>query len=194
MVIEGDIFYKFTRAEMYERIIFPDLFGHRMTHFSPDGNLLDRLGQLFCDHGESETGQMWLYLHSEEAAAAYPDLSRGAFTLWEPIAPNSDLLFYEGLHGSLITENFNIAQHVAPLVGVAPTMNLEWIQKIVCDSVERGYSHTDVESTSLYAARPTMLLIFHLNFLVQTLIFNTHLSLIQLILLMCKKYQHYMKA
>jgi len=118
-----------------------------MTHFSPEGNLLDRLDQLFRDFGETGTGEKRLYLHSEEEAAAYPGLSRGEFTPWEEIPPGSDLLFYEGLHGGLVTESFNIAEHVDLLIGVAPTTNLEWIQKIHRDSSERGYSHAEVVST-----------------------------------------------
>lgn len=147
VVIEGDSFHKYTRAEMYERIKVPDIFGRRMTHFSPEGNLLDRLDQLFRDYSETGTGEKRLYIHSEEEAAAYPGLGRGEFTPWEEIPSGSDLLFYEGLHGGLVTKNFNIAQHVDLLIGVAPTTNLEWIQKIHRDSAERGYSHAEVVST-----------------------------------------------
>lgn len=147
VVIEGDSFQKYTRAEMYERIKIPDLFGRRLTHFAPEGNLLERLDQLFRDYSETGSGEKRLYLHSREEAVAYPDLSRGEFTPWEVIPPNSDLLFYEGLHGGLVTENCNIAQHVDLLVGVAPTTNLEWIQKIHRDSSERGYTHAEVVST-----------------------------------------------
>lgn len=147
VVIEGDSFQKYTRAEMYERIKAPDLFGRRMTHFAPEGNLLERLDQLFRDYSETGTGEKRLYLHSEEEAAAFSGLSRGEFTPWEVIPPNSDLLFYEGLHGGLVTENCNIAQHVDLLIGVVPTTNLEWIQKIHRDSSERGYTRAEVVST-----------------------------------------------
>lgn len=146
-VVEGDSFHKYSSAEMYERIKVPDLFGRRMTHFAPDGNLLDRLDGLFRSYGEKGTGQKRQYLHSDEEAAAYPGLKRGEFTPWEEIPQGSDLLFYEGLHGGFITEDYNIAQHVDLLVGVAPTTNLEWIQKIHRDSSERGYSHTEIINT-----------------------------------------------
>ncbi len=147
VVVEGDSFHKFTRAEMNERIKVPDLFGRRMTHFAPDGNLLDRLDELFKDYGQFGSGEKRLYLHSEEEAAPYPGLSRGEFTPWEAIPYDSDLLFYEGLHGGFVTEDFNIAQHVDLLIGVAPTTNLEWIQKINRDKSERGYSHAEIVST-----------------------------------------------
>ncbi len=147
VVVEGDSFHRYTRAEMYERIKVPDLFGRRMTHFSPEGNLLDHLEQLFRDYGESGTGQKRLYLHSDEEAVAFPGLKCGEFTPWEKIPLGSDLLFYEGLHGGIVTEDLDIAQHVDLLIGVAPTTNLEWIQKIHRDSAVRGYSHEKVVST-----------------------------------------------
>ncbi|MCB1736835.1 MAG: phosphoribulokinase, partial [Gammaproteobacteria bacterium] len=49
-------------------------------------------------------------------------------------------LFYEGLHGGVVTDDANVAQHVDLLVGVVPIVNLEWIQKIHRDGAERGYS------------------------------------------------------
>ncbi len=147
VVIEGDSFHKYTRAEMHERIKVPDLFGRRMTHFSPEGNHFDRLEELFREYSQSGTGEKRIYLHNEEEAIPYPGLSQGEFTDWHPIQECSDLLFYEGLHGGLVTENIDVAQYVDLLIGVAPTTNLEWIQKIRRDSAERGYSHQEVVST-----------------------------------------------
>ena len=146
-VIEGDSFHKFTREEMYERLKVPDLFGRRMTHFSPDGNHLDRLAQLFSDYAKTGNGEKRIYLHTDEEAVPYPELKSGEYTNWEPIPEGSDLLFYEGLHGGLVTEKYNIAKYVDLLIGVVPTTNLEWIQKIHRDSSERGYTHEQVVST-----------------------------------------------
>ena len=146
-VIEGDSFHKFTRDEMYERIKVPDLFGRRMTHFSPNGNHLERLEQLFKEYSQTGTGESRIYLHSEEEAAPYAGLNRGEFTEWQPIPVDSDLLFYEGLHGGFVTEDVDVAQYVDLLIGVAPNVNLEWIQKIQRDSAERGYSHSDIINT-----------------------------------------------
>ncbi|MDH3609558.1 MAG: phosphoribulokinase [Gammaproteobacteria bacterium] len=146
-VIEGDSFHKYTRSEMYERIKVPDLFGRRLTHFSPDGNHFDRLEKLFNEYSLSGTGEKRLYLHNEEEAAPYPGLSSGEFTDWQPVPTGSDLLFYEGLHGGLVTKQYDIAQYVDLLIGVAPTTNLEWIQKICRDSADRGYSHQEVVNT-----------------------------------------------
>jgi len=147
VVIEGDSFHKFTRTEMYERIKAPDLFGLRMTHFSPEGNHIDRLERLFREYSETGIGEKRMYLHSDEEAAPYPGLSRGEFTDWQAIPAGSDLLFYEGLHGGYVTEDINVAQHVDLLIGVAPNVNLEWIQKIHRDSAERGHSRRDIINT-----------------------------------------------
>src|SRR3990172_6847503 len=62
----------------------------------------------------------------------------GTFTPWEDLPKDTDLLFYEGLHGAVVTEKVNVAQYVDLLVGVVPIVNLEWIQKIHRDTAQRG--------------------------------------------------------
>jgi phosphoribulokinase len=59
------------------------------------------------------------------------------------------MLFYEGLHGGIVTEKVNVAQYVDLLVGVVPIVNLEWIQKIYRDNAERGYSAEAIVDTIL---------------------------------------------
>ena len=61
----------------------------------------------------------------------------------------TDLLFYEGLHGGYKHDNFDISKHVDLLVGVVPIINLEWIQKLHRDQVNRGYSTEAVVDTVL---------------------------------------------
>jgi phosphoribulokinase len=58
-------------------------------------------------------------------------------------------MFYEGLHGGVVTEDVDIAKHVDLLVGVVPSVNLEWIQKIHRDNAERGYSEEVIVNTIL---------------------------------------------
>ena len=48
----------------------------------------------------------------------------------------SDLLFYEGLHGAVVTDKVNIAQYADLKIGVVPVINLEWIQKLHRDRVD----------------------------------------------------------
>jgi phosphoribulokinase len=62
---------------------------------------------------------------------------------------DTDLLFYEGLHGGFISGRNNIAQHVDLLIGVVPVVNLEWIQKIHRDMNFRGHSLESVQHTIL---------------------------------------------
>jgi len=63
--------------------------------------------------------------------------------------PGSDLLFYEGLHGAVCTPDIDVAQHVDFLLGVVPSINLEWIQKLHRDKTARGHSHDSVVDTIL---------------------------------------------
>ena len=61
----------------------------------------------------------------------------------------TELLFYEGLHGAVVTPEVNIAQHPDLLIGVVPVINLEWIQKLYRDKKQRGYSTEAVTDTIL---------------------------------------------
>ena len=65
------------------------------------------------------------------------------------MSDETDLLFYEGLHGGVVYGNVNIAQNVDLLVGVVPIVNLEWIQKIHRDTESRGYEPEAVTETIL---------------------------------------------
>ena len=56
--------------------------------------------------------------------------------------------FYEGLHGGVETEEHDVARHVDLLVGMVPIVNLEWIQKIVRDTTDRGHSREAVMSSN----------------------------------------------
>src|SRR5207344_3522716 len=68
---------------------------------------------------------------------------------WGSLPENSDLLFYEGLHGAVVTDRVNIAQHADLKIGVVPVINLEWIQKLHRDRKDRGYSTEAVTDTIL---------------------------------------------
>jgi len=62
---------------------------------------------------------------------------------------DTDLLFYEGLHGCAKTDTVDVARHVDLKIGVVPIINLEWIQKIHRDTKSRGYSREAVSDTIL---------------------------------------------
>src|SRR6266481_2884110 len=118
------------------------------SHFSPETNLFEELERVFRDYGESGTGTTRHYVHDNDEAKLY-GAEPGTFTEWGPLPESSDLLFYEGLHGAVVTENVNIAQYADLKIGVVPVINLEWIQKLHRDRSDRGYSAEAVTDTIL---------------------------------------------
>ena len=151
VVIEGDSFHRYDRAAM--KVAMQDAAQDgscpHFSHFGPEANLFDKLEELFKTYGETGGGKKRLYLHSDEEAAVYEGLSPGEFTPWEDIESGTDLMFYEGLHGGVVSDDADVAQHVDLLVGVVPSVNLEWIQKIHRDNAERGYSEEVIVDTIL---------------------------------------------
>jgi len=142
--IEGDSFHRYDRKTMKEELAKAKEEGRTLSHFGPDGNLFDKQLELFRSYGESGTGLRRYYIHNEEEAACH-DAEPGTFTDWEPIPPDTDLLFYEGLHGGVVSGDIDMAAEVDLLIGVCPTINLEWVQKIHRDTRERGYRPEDVK-------------------------------------------------
>jgi phosphoribulokinase len=148
-IVEGDAFHRYDRNEMRDRMAEEQRNGNsHFSHFGPDSNLFEELETLFKSYGKSGTGRTRKYLHDADEAAPYKQ-KPGTFTPWEDLDTGTDLLFYEGLHGGVKTETVNIAGEVDLLVGVAPTVNLEWIQKLHRDKRMRGHSHEAVVDTIL---------------------------------------------
>ncbi len=148
VIVEGDAFHRYDRKSMKEAVAEAQERGITLSHFGPEANHFDKLAELFQSYGEKGTGMVRKYLHDEGEAEPYGQ-NPGEFTPWEAIEPGSDLLFYEGLHGGVVTEDVDIAQYVDLLVGVVPIVNLEWIQKIHRDTAQRGYSAEAVTDTIL---------------------------------------------
>ena len=147
-VVEGDSFHRYDRKEMKEAVAKAQAEDKTISHFGPEGNVFDKVEELFRTYGETGSGKVRKYLHNDEEAKPY-NQEPGTFTPWEDIAPGSDLLFYEGLHGGIVTDDVDVAQWVDLLVGVVPIVNLEWIQKIHRDNKERGYSAEAIVDTIL---------------------------------------------
>jgi phosphoribulokinase len=146
--VEGDSFHRYDRKEMRDQLLLAQREGRNLSHFGPEGNRFDKLEAFFRDYGETGTGMRRYYLHNEEEAAQF-NQEPGTLSPWEPLPPNTDLLFYEGLHGGVVTDTVNVAQYVDLLIGVVPIVNLEWIQKIHRDTATRGYSAQAVTDTIL---------------------------------------------
>ena len=148
-IIEGDSFHRYDRLEMRQKAAEAEKQGDKnFSHFGPTTNLFSELETLFRTYGETGTGKRRLYLHDHEEAAPYKQ-EPGTFTPWEDVPAGTDLLFYEGLHGGVITPEANIAKHPDLLIGVVPVINLEWIQKLWRDKSKRGYSTEAVTDTIL---------------------------------------------
>lgn len=144
--VAGDSFHRYNRIEMKKEKKKAKKEGRRLSHFGPEGNLFDKQLELFQSYGKNGTGNRRNYIHDESEASIYGG-KPGTFTPWEPVPLGTDLLFYEGLHGGVIDDEHNLAEQVDLLIGVAPSINLEWIQKINRDTKERGYQHDEVRET-----------------------------------------------
>jgi phosphoribulokinase len=146
-LIEGDSMHSLDRMAFRAAADAAAKAGNNtFSHFGPEANHFDKLEETFRTYGETGVCKRRFYVHSVAEAAEHnehfglTDLKPGTFTPWEDIERNSDLLFYEGLHGLATDGNIDMAQHVDLGIGVVPVVNLEWIQKIHRDKIERGYS------------------------------------------------------
>ncbi|MGC3871730.1 phosphoribulokinase [Halomonas sp. GXIMD04776] len=145
--VDGDAFHRYTKEELIRIFHEEPERKDELSHFAVEANLLDRLEALFQEYGEHGSGTYRHYIHAEDKQMIEAGQRVGTFTDWQALPYGTDLLFYEGLHGGLVTSDHDIARHVDLLVGVAPTMNLEWIQKIDRDTKLRGYSQEAVIDT-----------------------------------------------
>lgn len=170
--VEGDSFRRYEREEMKRVLEEAKKTGKTLSHFGPEVNSFDRLETLFKDYSETGTGQIRRYIKEENGDdVRHP---QGTFTPWEPLPENTDLLFYEGLHGGVVARTWtrrklspshnpwvierrraaadngvDVAQYVDLLLGVVPVVNLEWIQKIHRDTNLKGSSPEAVTHTIL---------------------------------------------
>ena len=149
-IIDGDCFHRYDRSEMDKLSAEAEKKGGHLTHFGPEGNLFEELEKVFIEYGEKGTGKKRFYIHDEKEASEH-NSAPGTLTAWEPLEKNTDLLFYEGLHGGLVTNKINVAKYVDLLIGVTPIINLEWMQKIHRDRAIRGYTTED--ATKLILSR-----------------------------------------
>jgi phosphoribulokinase len=149
VAIEGDAFHRFDRAEMRAELDRRTKGGdNTFSHFSLEANLLGELEDIFRTYAETGGGRTRHYVHNDAEAASY-GAPPGTFSSWEKFEPGADMLFYEGLHGAVVTDKLNLAQHGDLKIGVVPVINLEWIQKIHRDRAGRGHSTEAITDTIL---------------------------------------------
>jgi len=174
--VDGDSFRRFDRDTMRSAFRASLAEGSPISHFGPEANLLDRLEGLFREYSRTGTGLIRRYAGNAVRAETL-GIPVGTFTPWTEICDGTDLLFYEGLHGGCIEATWShrhmspshnpfvvqarhrletqydtgvdVAQWVDLLVGVVPSINLEWIQKIHRDTTLKGASCEGVVETIL---------------------------------------------
>jgi phosphoribulokinase len=139
--IEGDAFHRYDRTEMEWAMAEAKKRGNsHFSHFGLEANLLAELEEVFRTYGEHGIGRTRHYIHDEHEAERH-GAPLGTFTKWEDFPRNTDLMFYEGLHGAVVTDKVDLAKHADLKIGVVPVINLEWIQKLTRDKTFRGYTH-----------------------------------------------------
>jgi phosphoribulokinase len=147
--IEGDAFHRFDRYEMRALMASEAQAGNKhISHFSPETNLLEELEGTFRSYSETGSGRTRHYIH-DAAEAEQHGGEPGRFTGWTTLPEKTDLLFYEGLHGAVVTDKVDVARWADLKIGVVPVINLEWIQKLHRDRSARGYSTEAVTDTIL---------------------------------------------
>ncbi len=147
--IEGDAFHRFNRIDMKDELQRQyDAGNHGFSHFSYEANELGELERVFREYGETGQGKTRHYVHDDREAALY-GVDPGKFTDWADFETDSDLLFYEGLHGAVVNDEVDLAKYADMKIGVVPVINLEWIQKIHRDKAQRGYTTEAVTDTIL---------------------------------------------
>ena len=175
--VEGNAFLRYEGKEMDRLVREARARGENLSHFSPKLNQFDRLEALFKEYSEHGTGETRHYVvEGEQEQFGLPP---GTFTPWRQIPVDTDLLFYEGLHGGVVARTWtrrkmspshnphvierrnaldgnngvDVAQYVDLLIGVVPVANLEWIQKIHRDTSVKGHSPEAVTNTILRRLR-----------------------------------------
>lgn len=148
-MIEGDSFHRYDRETMRRKLAEAETQGNRhLSHFGPGENLFEELEETFRQYGETGTGRSRYYVHDDKESELH-GAAPGTFTEWADLPAPSDVLFYEGLHGAVVTDKVDIARHADLKIGVVPVINLEWIQKLHRDKATRGHSAEAVTDTIL---------------------------------------------
>jgi len=176
VMVHGNAFRRYRHDEV--GAVFKEFAekGKPISHFGPQANLLDRLEGLFREYSRTGTGSTREYIDDTDMSEAF-STRLGEYTPWTEIPEGTDLLFYEGQHGGCIESTWSrrnmspshnplvvqerqhlvesedsgidIARWVDLLIGVVPSINLEWIQKIQRDCSTTGCSTEEVTKTIL---------------------------------------------
>ncbi len=155
--VHGNSYRKYPRQRLEKLFRLAEQEGKTLSAFGPELNLLNRLEGLFREFSRSGTGCIREFIETDEQAEKY-QLPKGEFSPWRELPENTELLLYEGQHGGLVEASWSrrtmsnshnpfviqqrlqsqteedtgvdIAKWVDLLIGVVPSINLEWMQKI----------------------------------------------------------------
>jgi len=164
-------FRRYTEAEFAAQFAAARASGRNFSSFGPECNHFAELETFFKTYSETGSGMLREYAHNAERAGEL-GVPVGEFTAWQPLAAGSDLLFYEGQHGGVVSQTWtrrkvdarhfpagfdrrisargiDVAQYVDLLIGVVPAINLEWIQKIHRDCARRKCTPEEAVDTIL---------------------------------------------
>lgn len=168
--VQGDGFLRYSDSDTEKQILSAQTSDKSISCYGPDLNDFDKLEGCFSSYTETGKGLCRFKVNGENAHLY--DASVGGFTDWQGTESGSDCLFYEGMHGGVVaktwtrrkcdntesvkndrrsarTRGVDVAQYVDLLIGVAPAINLEWIQRISHDRLIRKLSPGQVTQNIL---------------------------------------------
>ncbi len=151
-LIHGDSFRRYTESQFDALLQEARTSNRHISWFGPECNYLAELEALFRTYGTTGNGITRDYAHNPDHAGEL-GVAVGEFSSWHPLPQETDILLYEGQHGGVKADTWtrrkesyefppdidrrnknavgiDVAQHVDLLIGIAPAINLEWIQKI----------------------------------------------------------------
>ena len=99
--VEGDSFHRYTRPEMDMAIRKARDLGKHISYFGPEANDFGLLEQTFREYGQSGTGQSASI--STPTMKPCPGTGPRHVHAPQPLPEPTDVLFYEGLHGGVVT-------------------------------------------------------------------------------------------
>ena len=101
-IIEGDSFHRYDRKEMKAKMAEAPRPGNQhFSHFGPEANLLRGARGAVPRVRRDRHRQGRASTCTTTTRPTPYDQEPGTFTPWDDIAPGTDLLFYEGLHGGV---------------------------------------------------------------------------------------------
>ncbi|MDH5473965.1 MAG: phosphoribulokinase [Gammaproteobacteria bacterium] len=168
--VHGDSFMKYGKEEMRNQLKLAEKEGRTISCYGPELNDFEKLEALFKEYSETGHGMIRQVVKNEKF-----DQTNEVFTEWSALSDKTDLLFYEGMHGGVVSNTWtrrkmseshnpkiraerrnlrsntgvDVAQYVDLLLGVVPAINLEWIQRIHLDTNSRKLCPEDTINTIL---------------------------------------------